>query len=127
MLFEGGTPSQQAILARVLEKHHLSLSLQMYGCRVVQKVSISARQFKNYELLTGSPFQAVEFVSEEQQAAIVQELEPHVMRCVMDANGNHVGGTIGPFYVHHFVNPSSLTGHPEAYRMCYASSPTLRK
>lgn len=48
----------------------LALSLQMYGCRVIQK--------------------ALEVATLEQQLAIVQELEGHVMRCVRDQNGNHV-------------------------------------
>jgi len=58
------------MLANTMEGHILALSLQMYGCRVVQK--------------------AIEFVLPEQQATIVKELEPHVLRCVKDANGNHV-------------------------------------
>ena len=33
---------------------------------------------------------AVEYILPEQQASIVKELEAHVMRCVKDANGNHV-------------------------------------
>jgi pumilio RNA-binding family len=37
--------------------------------------------------------QAIEFILPEQQIAIVKELEPHVLKCVKDANGNHVGLT----------------------------------
>ena len=37
-LFEHGTQIQKGILASTMEGHILSLSLQMYGCRVVQKV-----------------------------------------------------------------------------------------
>lgn len=36
------------------------------------------------------PFKAVEYILPEQQAIIVRELEPHVLKCVKDANGNHV-------------------------------------
>lgn len=35
--------------------------------------------------------QAIEYILPEQQIAIVKELEPHVLKCVKDANGNHVG------------------------------------
>jgi hypothetical protein len=34
--------------------------------------------------------QAIEYILPEQQIAIVKELEPHVLKCVKDANGNHV-------------------------------------
>ena len=40
-LFEHGSQAQKAILAKQMEGHILSLSLQMYGCRVVQKVRVS--------------------------------------------------------------------------------------
>jgi len=48
----------------------LVLSLQMYGCRVIQKAS--------------------EVVDVVQQTQLVSELDGHVMRCVRDQNGNHV-------------------------------------
>lgn len=34
--------------------------------------------------------QAVEYVLPDQQAAFVKELDTHVLKCVKDANGNHV-------------------------------------
>ncbi len=37
-LFEHGTAHQRAQLATCMDGHILALSLQMYGCRVVQKV-----------------------------------------------------------------------------------------
>lgn len=37
-LFEHGTQIQKTVLANTMEGHILALSLQMYGCRVVQKV-----------------------------------------------------------------------------------------
>lgn len=40
-LFEHGTQTQRALLASTMEGHILPLSLQMYGCRVVQKVSVN--------------------------------------------------------------------------------------
>lgn len=33
---------------------------------------------------------AVDDITPEEQSIIVRELEPHVLRCVKDANGNHV-------------------------------------
>lgn len=38
-LFEHGTQIQKSVLAGTMEGHILTLSLQMYGCRVVQKVA----------------------------------------------------------------------------------------
>jgi len=39
--FEHGTPEQKRILGDKLVGHVLELSLQMYGCRVIQKVWLS--------------------------------------------------------------------------------------
>lgn len=39
-LFEHGNQTQKKILANQMKGHVLALSTQMYGCRVVQKVSI---------------------------------------------------------------------------------------
>jgi len=39
-LFEHGTQVQKTIPANAMEGHILLLSLQMYGCRVVQKVGL---------------------------------------------------------------------------------------
>ena len=58
------------VLAGVIKGHVLALSLQMYGCRVIQK--------------------ALEVLQIEQQRVIVRELQGQVMRCVRDQNGNHV-------------------------------------
>lgn len=33
---------------------------------------------------------AVDDITPEEQSVLVRELEPHVLRCVKDANGNHV-------------------------------------
>ena len=57
-------------LADVIQGHVLALSLQMYGCRVIQK--------------------ALEVLPLEQQRLVVRELQGQVMRCVRDQNGNHV-------------------------------------
>ena len=38
-LFDHGGPDQREALASFLVGHAVQLSLQMYGCRVVQKVS----------------------------------------------------------------------------------------
>lgn len=47
-LFEHGTQVQKTVLANTMEGHILALSLQMYGCRVVQKVYISAIDLKGF-------------------------------------------------------------------------------
>lgn len=70
-----------------MEGHVLPLSLQMYGCRVVQKVVC----FLDQQLLpTLISLQAIEYILPDQQAAYVRELDAHVLKCVKDANGNHV-------------------------------------
>ncbi len=48
----------------------INLSLQMYGCRVIQK--------------------AIESVGIDMQINIVKELDGSVLKCVKDQNGNHV-------------------------------------
>jgi hypothetical protein len=48
----------------------LSLSLQLYSCRVIQK--------------------ALEVLPLEQKIGMVAELDGALMRCVRDQNGNHV-------------------------------------
>jgi pumilio RNA-binding family len=71
-LFEFGTPDQCESLARLLTNQCVQLSMQMYGCRVVQK--------------------ALEYVGTDRLIAIVGEFEnpPVLLRCVHDSNGNHV-------------------------------------
>ncbi|KAL0315969.1 UNVERIFIED_CONTAM: Pumilio6, chloroplastic [Sesamum radiatum] len=56
-LFEYGSPEERKDLANQLEGQILPLSLQMYGCRVVQK--------------------AVEVIDIEQKARLVRELDGH--------------------------------------------------
>jgi hypothetical protein len=68
--FSLGNQMQKTILAKQMEGHVLTLSLQMYGCRVVQK--------------------ALEHVLTDQQASLVRELDGTVLKCVKDQNGNHV-------------------------------------
>jgi hypothetical protein len=65
-----GTESQRGELLKQLHGRVLPLSLQMYGCRVIQK--------------------ALEALGVEGQRALVEELEGHVLSCVHDQNGNHV-------------------------------------
>jgi mRNA-binding protein PUF3 len=40
-LFEHGNQAQKKILANQMKGRVLALSMQMYGCRVVQKVSLA--------------------------------------------------------------------------------------
>ncbi|GER48954.1 pumilio domain-containing protein [Striga asiatica] len=68
--FEHGTESQRKELAGHLIGHVLPLTLQMYGCRVIQK--------------------ALEVVDTELQTKIVKELDGFIIKCVHDQNGNHV-------------------------------------
>uniref|UniRef100_A0A4W4GNL5 Pumilio homolog 1 n=1 Tax=Electrophorus electricus TaxID=8005 RepID=A0A4W4GNL5_ELEEL len=65
-----GSLDQKLALAERIRGHVLSLALQMYGCRVIQK--------------------ALEFIPSDQQSDMVRELDGHVLKCVKDQNGNHV-------------------------------------
>lgn len=69
-LLELGPDDHREELAALMKGQVLSLSLQMYSCRVVQR--------------------ALEVCSLERRVALVRELQDTAMRCVRDQNGNHV-------------------------------------
>ncbi len=71
-LFEFGTSDQCDNLSLLLTGQCVTLSMQMYGCRVVQK--------------------ALEYVSTPRLMELLTEFEnpPVLLRCVYDSNGNHV-------------------------------------
>lgn len=87
-LFEFGMPEQRTLLLNCMLGHVPTLSVEMYGCRVIQKVwnlhLHMAIRIDEVQL------KAVDDITPEEQSLIVRELEPHVLRCVKDANGNHV-------------------------------------
>ena len=80
---------QKTLLTNVMEGHILPLSLQMYGCRVVQKVRVIVLYVLALSTERTTP-QAIENVTPEQQSVFVKELTDNVLQCVKDANGNHV-------------------------------------
>ncbi|CAM8986493.1 unnamed protein product [Rhodiola kirilowii] len=106
VFFEYGSPEQKKDLADQLSGQILPLSLQMYGCRVIQK--------------------ALEVIEMDQKTQLMHELDGHVMRCVRDQNGNHViqkciecipAEKIG-FIIHAFQGQvSSLSTHPYGCRV----------
>lgn len=51
--FEFGTPEQKAQLIGKIRGNVLSLALQMYGCRVIQKALETISQTEQMELLKG--------------------------------------------------------------------------
>ncbi|KAL7536574.1 hypothetical protein ACHAWF_005502 [Thalassiosira exigua] len=69
-LYEFGTDEMKKDLKGTLEGNMLLLSLQMYGCRVVQK--------------------ALESLDHEDLCQLLRELESYVLTCIQDQNGNHV-------------------------------------
>lgn len=71
-LFEYGVEDQCESLASILKGQAVALSMQMYGCRVVQK--------------------ALEYVSRDRLVELVKEFEAPqaLIECVHDSNGNHV-------------------------------------
>ncbi|CAF3989391.1 unnamed protein product [Rotaria magnacalcarata] len=68
--FEFGSTEHKAYLAHSIRGNVLSLALQMYGCRVIQK--------------------AVESLQPEYQVQIARELDGSIVKCIEDQNGNHV-------------------------------------
>lgn len=85
---ELGKPEERAAIAETLRGHILQLALDMYGCRVLQKVIISKPCSRS--MIFSSLFKMIEYLSAEEQAEWVIELHGHVLQCVKDANGNHV-------------------------------------
>jgi mRNA-binding protein PUF3 len=85
-LFEHGNQVQKRVLAEQMKNHVMELSMQMYGCRVVQKVCLMSLQYRRY----ANAVQALEHVLADQQAELVEELQADVLKCVKDQNGNHV-------------------------------------
>lgn len=86
-LFEHGNQVQKRVLAEQMKNHVMELSMQMYGCRVVQKVS---RPSTSTISIANKYHQALEHVLADQQAELVEELQVDVLKCVKDQNGNHV-------------------------------------
>jgi len=69
-LYEFGTDGMKKDLKGTLEGNMLLLSLQMYGCRVVQK--------------------ALESLDYDDLCELLQEFDSYVLTCIQDQNGNHV-------------------------------------
>jgi len=92
-----GTPSQQEQLCETAIKGNvLELSMHMYGCRVVQKLvekvfgeeGNDARVKYQQPQLRGSAGSKLH--DPDFQDALLEELSPHIVKCVQDQNGNHV-------------------------------------
>jgi pumilio RNA-binding family len=69
-LLDFGTPEVKNQIRETLEGEMLQLSLQMYGCRVVQK--------------------ALEALDEDDLPRLLREFHHNVLSCIHDQNGNHV-------------------------------------
>jgi pumilio RNA-binding family len=69
-LLDFGTSKMKSDIRDTLEGEMLPLSLQVYGCRVVQK--------------------ALEALDEEDLPRLLQEFRSDVINCIHDQNGNHV-------------------------------------
>lgn len=64
----------------------------------------------------------MEYVLPEQQAVFVKELDAHVLKCVKDANGNHVSKIVD-FYS---VVLTLLSGYSKASRKSVSRAAGLR-
>jgi len=69
-LYEFGTRSMKKHLKGTLTGNMLLLSLQMYGCRVIQK--------------------ALESLDYDDLCELIREFDSYVLMCIKDQNGNHV-------------------------------------
>ena len=69
-LYEFGTPAMKRDLKGTLDGNMLRLSLQMYGCRVVQK--------------------ALESLPYDDLCELLEEFRGNTLTCIQDQNGNHV-------------------------------------
>lgn len=87
--FEFGRPRHRQGFAERILGSVLPLSLQMYGCRVIQKALEVQRRLRRTvdPLAVESDLQVVD---PGMQAAFIAELKGNVERCVKDQNGNHV-------------------------------------
>lgn len=81
-MFQYGDQQQMGALAKKMEGHVLQLSMQMYGCRVSDKVRVG---------LTWQVMQkALEHLGLHQREKLVAELDGHIIDCVKSSNANHV-------------------------------------
>ncbi|XP_077151684.1 pumilio homolog 1 isoform X6 [Ranitomeya variabilis] len=112
--FEFGSLEQKLALAERIRGHVLSLALQMYGCRVIQKAlefippdqqvigdnasapkkDKSSRKTEGHKCGGGETSSGYRcrgrFLGTELPNEMVRELDGHVLKCVKDQNGNHV-------------------------------------
>lgn len=86
-LFEHGSQLQKKALAGQMKGKMVDLSTQSYGCRVVQKVCEITTMMRH---LGTNEAQAFDYILVEQQAELVAELAPDILRVIKDTNGNHV-------------------------------------
>lgn len=89
--FEHGNQVQKKVLAAQMKGKVVDLSMQMYACRVVQKVCTFCHVSPpNHDDRNTDTLQALEHVLVEQQAELVHELQPEIVKIIKDQNGNHV-------------------------------------
>jgi pumilio RNA-binding family len=88
-LLDFGTQAQKDLLVVIIEQNVVSFSLQIYGCRVVQKVILRNKKSGQFSL-TQRQIQAIEYTSPEQQIKIILELQPRILECIKNAHGTYV-------------------------------------
>ncbi|KAI6109002.1 ARM repeat-containing protein [Pisolithus croceorrhizus] len=84
---------KQIVFDEIVPHNALQLIQDVFGNYVIQKLFEHGTQVQKTILantMEGHILGAVEFILPEQQGAFVKELDPHVLKCVKDANGNHV-------------------------------------
>lgn len=94
---EIGTQGQKKALATTMKPIFFELSMNIYGCRVVQKVCSYIRLFAP---IPSSPrlhigqiadaSQILDVAGLEQRLELIQVLKPHMLQLMRDSNGNHV-------------------------------------
>ncbi|KAJ7835477.1 armadillo-type protein [Mycena leptocephala] len=96
-LFEHGTQVQKTMLANTMEGHVFYLSCNLYGRRAVQK--------------------AIESILPGQQPSFVRELEPHILRCVIQKMIERVSPDRLGFVSTFIGDVFELASHPFGYRV----------
>ncbi|KAF8894634.1 armadillo-type protein [Infundibulicybe gibba] len=83
---------KQIVFDEIVPDNTLQLIQDVFGNYVIQKLFEHGTQVQKTLLANTMEgiVQAVEYILPDQQGTFVKELDAHVLKCVKDANGNHV-------------------------------------
>ncbi|THH10202.1 hypothetical protein EW145_g1509 [Phellinidium pouzarii] len=81
---------KQVVFDEIVPNAGLQLIQDVFGNYVIQKLFEHGTQVQKTVLANTMENHAIEYILPDQQASFVKELDAHVLKCVKDANGNHV-------------------------------------